>query len=82
MYIDEFQSKFCDQIMNLILALKKSFLEFASDQRWVGWSRTVWHAQLFSHIRKVIAQRLLMQLKVELLTELLDSLATDFSNEL
>ena len=81
MYIDELPSRFCGQIMNLVLSIKKSCIEFASDDRWVNWTRIVWYAQLFTHIRKVIAQRLFLDLPVELLSELLDSLVAEFSNE-
>ena len=79
-YIDELHPRFCGQIMNLILSIKKSCIEFASDDRWINWNCVVWYAQLFAHIRKVIAQRLFMNLKVELLNELLDALAAEFPN--
>ena len=79
MYIDEIPSSLCGQVMNLILSLKKSCIEYAADERWIGWSRTVWYAQLFSHIRKTVAQRLFMNLQVDLLNELLEALTTEFS---
>ena len=79
MYIDEIPSSLCSQVMNLILSLKKSCIEYAADERWIGWSRTVWYAQLFSHIRKTVAQQLFMNLQVDLLNELLEALTTEFS---
>ena len=82
MYIDELPSSICGQVMNLILSLKKSCLEFAADEKWLGWSRTVWYAQLFSHIRRTVAQRLFINLPVDLLNEMLEALTTEFSESL
>ena len=82
MYIDELPSSICGQVMNLILSLKKSCLEYAAEEKWLGWSRTVWYAQLFSHIRKTVAQRLFLNLQVDLLNEMLEALTTEFSESL
>ena len=81
MYIDELHPlrMGCSQIMNLILTLKKSYLQFAATERWSGWGEVVHFAQLFAHIRKVIEQRLFVDLKVDLLHELLASLTEEFS---
>ena len=81
MYIDELHPlrMVCGQVMNLILTLKKSYLQFAATERWSGWGEVVHYAQLFAHIRKVIEQRLFVDLKVDLLHELLASLIEEFS---
>ena len=81
MYIEELHSLqlVCGQVMNLILTLKKSYLQFAATKRWLGLGEVVFYAQLFAHIRKVIEQRLFDDLKVDLLHELLASLIEEFS---
>ena len=79
MYIDELPSSICGQVMNLILSLKKSCLEYAAEEKWLSWSSTVWYAQLFSHIRKTVAQRLFLNLPVNLLNEMLEALTIEFS---
>ena len=81
MYIEELHPlrMVCGQIMNLILTLKKSYLQFAATERWLGWGEVVYYAKLFAHIRKVIEQRLFVDLKVDLLHELLASLIEEFS---
>ena len=78
-YIDELPSSICGQVMNLILSLKKSCLEYAAEEKWLSWSSTVWYAQLFSHIRKTVAQRLFLNLPVNLLNEMLEALTIEFS---
>ena len=60
--------------MNLILTIKKSCLDFASDDRWLHWNRVVFYAQLFAHTKRVITQRLFMALDVEMLNDFLAQL--------
>ena len=81
MYIEELHPRLGSQVMNLILTIKKSCLDFASDDRWLHWNRVVFYAQLFAHTRKVITQRLFMALDVEMLNDFLAQITEDFSNE-
>ena len=81
MYIEELQPRLSSQVMNLILTIKKSCLDFASDDRWLHWNRVVFYAQLFAHTRKVITQRLFMALDVEMLNDFLAQITEEFSNE-
>ena len=68
-YIEELDPR--GQVMNLIMSLKKSYLQFAATEKWIGWNNVVFYAQLFAHIRKVIEQRLFVDLEVTLLNDLL-----------
>ena len=81
MYIEELHPLASGQVMNLILSLKKGFLQFAATERWLGWGEVVFYAQLFSHIKKVIEQRLFVDLDVKVLNEMLASLVEEFSQQ-
>ena len=67
--------------MNLILSIKKSCLNFAADEKWMSWNRVIFYAQLFAHTQKVIAQRMFMNLEVELLTDFITALTDEFSKD-
>ena len=78
-YINELHPSAGNQVTNLILTLKKSYLQFAATERWRGWGEVVHFAQLFAHIKKVIEQRIFVNLKVDLLQDMLASLVDEFS---
>ena len=80
MYIEELEPRVAGQVMNLILLLKKSYLNFAAEERWIHWNTTVFYAQLFSHIRKTITHRIFVDLDVNFLNDLLVALTEDFTN--
>ena len=79
-YIEELDPRIAGQIMNLILNLKKSYLAFAAEEKWLNWGTVVYYAQLFSHIRKTITQRIFVDLEVNLLNDLLIALTEDFTH--
>ena len=80
MNIEELHPSLAGQVMNLILSIKKSCLNFVSEDKLIGWNNTVYFAQLFAHVLKVIAQRLYMNLEVKLLTDFITTLASEFTN--
>ena len=80
MYIEELHPLACGQVMNLILTLKKSYLQFAATEKWLGWGEVVFYAIFFAYIKKVIEQCLFVNLEVNLLHEMLASLIEEFSH--
>ena len=82
MYIEELDPFAGGQVMNLILSLKKSYLQFAATERWIGWRKSFFMRSFLLILEMSLnMQRLFVNLDVTELNDLLASLVEEFSQQ-